>query len=148
MQSDRAKDLPARDGAHDDSKRHPMLQSISAVTLVTTDMARSVAFYRALGFTLRYGGEQEPFTSLIVGPNYLNLMAGKAGERVGTGADGEGRNGWGRVIIYVSDVDAMYEHARLQGFEPDTAPTDAPWGERYFHIDDPDGHPLSFAAPL
>jgi uncharacterized glyoxalase superfamily protein PhnB len=28
------------------------------------------------------------------------------------------------------------------------APSDAPWGERYFHIRDPDGHELSFARRL
>jgi uncharacterized glyoxalase superfamily protein PhnB len=28
------------------------------------------------------------------------------------------------------------------------APTDAPWGERYFHLRDPDGHELSFAKLL
>ncbi|MGH6989660.1 MAG: VOC family protein [Stellaceae bacterium] len=41
-------------------------------------------------------------------------------------------------------------HARLvaEGFRPDTAPRDAEWGERYFHITDPDGHELSFAKPL
>ncbi|MFQ5874387.1 MAG: VOC family protein, partial [Dehalococcoidia bacterium] len=33
------------------------IQSISAITLATNDMARSVRFYRALGFELRYGGE-------------------------------------------------------------------------------------------
>jgi uncharacterized glyoxalase superfamily protein PhnB len=26
-------------------------------------------------------------------------------------------------------------------------PRDAPWGERYFHMRDPDGHELSFARP-
>jgi uncharacterized glyoxalase superfamily protein PhnB len=29
-----------------------------------------------------------------------------------------------------------------------TEPADAPWGERYFHVRDPDGHELSFARPL
>ena len=33
------------------------------------------------------------------------------------------------------------------GLQPDTSPRDAPWGERYFHITDPDGHELSFARP-
>ena len=28
------------------------------------------------------------------------------------------------------------------------APADAPWGERYFHVLDPDGHELSFARLL
>ena len=31
---------------------------------------------------------------------------------------------------------------------PAPAPTDAPWGERYFHLRDPDGHELSFAKLL
>jgi uncharacterized glyoxalase superfamily protein PhnB len=29
-----------------------------------------------------------------------------------------------------------------------TSPRDAEWGERFFHMDDPDGHELSFARPL
>jgi len=28
------------------------------------------------------------------------------------------------------------------------APRDAAWGERFFHLTDPDGHELSFAWPL
>jgi hypothetical protein len=27
-------------------------------------------------------------------------------------------------------------------------PSDAPWGERYFHICEPDGYQLSFATPI
>jgi uncharacterized glyoxalase superfamily protein PhnB len=27
-------------------------------------------------------------------------------------------------------------------------PRDAEWGERFFHLSDPDGHELSFARPL
>ncbi|MDQ3972393.1 MAG: VOC family protein, partial [Thermoproteota archaeon] len=27
-------------------------------------------------------------------------------------------------------------------------PSDAPWGERYFHIQEPDGYQLSFAMPI
>jgi uncharacterized glyoxalase superfamily protein PhnB len=42
----------------------------------------------------------------------------------------------------------MYDRARRAGFTPSTSPTDATWGERYFHILDPDGHELSFARPL
>jgi uncharacterized glyoxalase superfamily protein PhnB len=53
-----------------------------------------------------------------------------------------------RVIFYVDDVDAMYAHVRAQGFTPETPARDAPWGERYFHLTDPDGNALSFARPL
>ena len=45
-------------------------------------------------------------------------------------------------------MDALYERARSAGLEPQAPPRDAEWGERYFHLRDPDGHELSFAAPL
>jgi uncharacterized glyoxalase superfamily protein PhnB len=48
----------------------------------------------------------------------------------------------------VADLDELYEHARAAGFSSATAPGDAEWGERYFHVKDPDGHELSFARPL
>ena len=52
------------------------------------------------------------------------------------------------MIFHVADVDAFHRHAVGQGLKPDFAPRDAEWGERYFHITDPDGHQLSFARPL
>jgi uncharacterized glyoxalase superfamily protein PhnB len=42
----------------------------------------------------------------------------------------------------------MYRKALAAGLTPEFEPADAPWGERYFHIVDPDGHELSFAKPL
>jgi catechol 2,3-dioxygenase-like lactoylglutathione lyase family enzyme len=114
------------------------LNGISAVTLRTSDMRRAVGFYRALGFALVAGGEDASFTTLAAGRGMLNL------ERA---PRYEGRL-WGRVIFHVSDVDACHRRAVAAGFHPDGAPRDAPWGERYFHLRDPDGHELSFARPL
>ena len=117
----------------------PEIRSISAVTFATPDMARAVRFYAALGFSLAYGGETSAFTSFRVGEGSLNLAP----------ADGASLSpGLARVIFYVDDVDAMYAHALARGFTPETAPRDAEWGERYFHLHDPDGHALSFAQPL
>jgi catechol 2,3-dioxygenase-like lactoylglutathione lyase family enzyme len=116
-----------------------MIKSISAITLATHDMARSVAFYTALGFALRYGGADTGFTSFHAGAGYLNLTAAPAERRW---------SWWGRVIFHVDDVDALHGSAVAGGLSPAFAPRDAPWGERYFHITDPDGHELSFARPL
>lgn len=116
-----------------------MIETISAVTLVVADMARAHAFYDAIGFTLRYGGPDAAFTSYTVGTSYLNLQL--VPDRPET-------RGWGRVILYVDDVDAFHRRALTAGYQPATSPGDAPWGERYFHIGDPDGHELSFARPL
>ena len=53
-----------------------------------------------------------------------------------------------RVIFYHSDVDALHASVVAAGYPPKTAPRDADWGERFFHLTDPDGHELSFARPL
>jgi NAD(P)-dependent dehydrogenase (short-subunit alcohol dehydrogenase family) len=45
-------------------------------------------------------------------------------------------------------IAALYERAWALGLHPDNAPRDAAWGERYFHLTDPDGHQLSFAKPI
>ena len=116
----------------------PVIDGLSAITLSTRDMKSAVRFYRALGFSLLYGGENEPFTSFAAGVSFLNLTVETRGPI----------NWWGRVIIYVSDVDAMHRKALAAGFTPESTPSDAPWNERYFHIKDPDGHELSFARPL
>ena len=127
---------------HDEGRDRAATQaidSISAVTLATRDMGRAVRFYQALGFSIRHGGVSAPFTSLHAGTGYLNLIA--------QGPD-RAWSWWGRVIFYAGDVDAVYRAAVAHGLQPHFAPRDAPWGERYFHITDPDGHELSFARPL
>ena len=116
-----------------------MIESIGAVTLATHDMPRAVRFYRALGFEVAHGGEASAFTSLRAGSGHLNLVARPAERRW---------RWWGRVIFHVADVDAFHGRALAAGCRPSTAPRDAAWGERFFHLSDPDGHELSFARPL
>jgi uncharacterized glyoxalase superfamily protein PhnB len=116
-----------------------MIESISAITLATHDMPRAVRFYHSLGFEVLYGGEASSFTSFRAGGGYLNLIAQGEDKRW---------SWWGRVIFHVQDVDATYARAIAAGHQPSTTPRDAEWGERYFHLTDPDGHELSFARPL
>jgi catechol 2,3-dioxygenase-like lactoylglutathione lyase family enzyme len=118
---------------------HPV-QSISAVTLLTTDMPKSVAFYRDLRFEILYGGVDAEFTSFRAGTGFLNLQLS---------SDRHPQQSiWGRVVFWVDDVDEMYRRVLAAGYEPETQPADATWGERYFHVRDPNGHELSFARPL
>ena len=95
------------------------IQHISAVTLAVQDMARSVAFYQAIGLDVLYGGAQATFTSFRLGDSFLNLILTPAYTGLW----------WGRLIFRVDKVDDLH-------------------GERYFHIKDPDGHELSFAQLL
>ena len=115
------------------------IDSINAVTLATHDMPRAVDFYAAAGFRLHYGGRDASFTSFIVGPTYLNLILQPPACTW---------TWWGRVIFKVSDVDALYQRLLSQKLSPSAPPRDADWGERFFHIVDPDGHEISFMQPL
>jgi catechol 2,3-dioxygenase-like lactoylglutathione lyase family enzyme len=125
--------------ASERDSRPALITSISAVTLATHDMARAVGFYAALGFPLRYGGASSSFSSFSAGNGCLNVTT-----------EGSERDWswWGRIIFHVADVDLFYGRALAAGLEPQAPPHDATWGERYFHITDPDGHELSFATPL
>src|SRR6516225_5910290 len=110
------------------------IQHISAVTFAVRDVARSIEFYEKLGFELLYGGERAGFSTLKAGEAFVNLVASSE----------YSPSYWGRVIFRVDDVDGQYRVLRERGLEPQP-PKDAPWGERFFHVLDPDGHELSFA---
>jgi len=115
------------------------IEKVSAITLEVADMQRSVRFYQGvLGLELLFGGPQSGFSSLRLREATFPIINLQQGNPVA---------GWGRIIFYVSDVDAFWNLLKRNGFNPDT-PQDAAWGERYFHFHDPDGHELSFARPL
>jgi len=115
------------------------VQQISAVTLAVRDMARSVEFYESnVGLELLYGGGAASFSSFRIGAGYLNLILAPEADLAW----------WGRLIFYVDDVDALYRRLVDAGLETSSTPADATWGERYFHINDPDGHELSFAKRI
>lgn len=122
------------------SWRHKLpVEKISAVTLRVANMRTSVRFYRdVLGLEIIYGGEDADFSSLRTkegrGP-ILNLERSHPATQ------------WGRLIFYISDVDAFWSYLKEKGLRVEK-PQDASWGERYFHVSDPDGHELSFAHPI
>ena len=118
------------------------IRSIDAITLTATNMAASISFYSALGFTLSFGGDDSEFTTMSIEPNgpHVNLIFRPSDNDINTT--------WGRVIFHVDDVDDLHHQAVAAGLTPQNEPTNASWGERYFAIFDPTGHDISFAKPL
>jgi catechol 2,3-dioxygenase-like lactoylglutathione lyase family enzyme len=115
------------------------IEKISAVTLKVAIMRNSVQFYKdVLGMEIVFGGEDAFFSSLRAQHGSAPILNLEQGRSV---------PGWGRMIFYVADVDAFWEYLRGKGLNPES-PRDASWGERYFHMSDPDGHELSFARPI
>jgi catechol 2,3-dioxygenase-like lactoylglutathione lyase family enzyme len=127
------------------------VNKISAVTLLIKDMGRSCNFYSKIpGFKLAYGGSHDDFfTTYEIGENtsfYLNLELFK----LNGNSKYEYSKNLVKIILHTDDVDKLYYYfkndpiiSNLISFENE--PTDASWGERYFHIRDPDGYLLSFA---
>jgi catechol 2,3-dioxygenase-like lactoylglutathione lyase family enzyme len=118
----------------------PEIEGLNAVTLATADMAAAVRFYETAGFAVVAGGAGAAFTTLRAGAGFLNLQLDP--EHAPVPAI------WGRAIFWVADVDATHAALVAAGFSPSTVPSDAAWGERYFHVLDPSGHEISFARPL
>ena len=122
------------------------MSKISAVTLLVSDMKMSIDFYSKIpNFKVVYGGPDAQFTSFLIDDtvkSYLNLKLGKIHS-----------TDFGRIIFYTEDVDNLFAYmqddkiiSELGKFE--SKPENAIWGERFFHILDPDGYKLSFATPL
>jgi len=136
----------ARDSGGDEERQRidetrDLTLSINAITLMTHDMEASAAFYEALGLQERWRGDDPPFRTYQIGAHgALNLQGVDATTPIGTP--------WGRPIIYVASVDAMYARALEAGYQPESPPSDADWNERFFQIKDPAGHELAFARPL
>ncbi len=129
------------------------VHKISAITLVINDMNRSCKFYSKIpGFKLTYGGSpSDLFTSYEIGnsAHYLNLELSK------TRHNNKERDirTVGKIILHTEDVDELYLYFKndktiSQLILFDNEPSNASWGERYFHIQDPDGYLLSFAKTL
>lgn len=132
-------DAPTRDRGDAASDATGVVRGIGAITLATHQMAAAVRFYRTLGFEVTGGGPSAEFTTLDAGAIKLNLAAVTEDVRW---------SWWGRIIVYVDDVDAMHRRLTARGVPASFPPRDAPWGERFFHLSDPDGHEVSLAAPL
>jgi len=122
------------------------VSKISAVTLLVSDMKRSVDFYSKIpNFKIVYGGPDTQFTSFLIDDtvkSYLNLKLNKTHS-----------TDFGRIIFYTDDVDELFAYMQndktvsgLGKFE--SKPQDAIWGERFFHPLDPDGYKMSFATPI
>jgi catechol 2,3-dioxygenase-like lactoylglutathione lyase family enzyme len=126
---------------------------ISAVTLLIKNMETSCSFYSQIpGFKLVYGGSSnDTFTTFEIGEripkDYLNL------ELNDITTNKSSRKHFGRIIFHTVNVDKLYSYMKnnpnvsnIISFEEE--PKDASWGERYFHIREPDGYQLSFATPI
>jgi catechol 2,3-dioxygenase-like lactoylglutathione lyase family enzyme len=137
---------------------------ISAITLKVKDMEKSCQLYLKIpGFRLTYGGApSDSFTTFEIGKEsntYLNLELIEDPDRSydfykkSNLEKTKGSEDFGRIIFHVEDVDRLYSYMKHDEYISksivfEDEPTNAPWGERFFHIRELNGYQLSFAQPL
>jgi len=121
-------------------------------------MEKSCKFYSIIpGFKVAYGGSSsDSFTTFEIGEGstykmYLNLEVKRNIDS--TIRHNSDKMDFGRIIFYSVDVDELYSRltndasiSELVSFENE--PMNASWGERFFHMRDPDGYQLSFAMRI
>jgi len=110
---------------------------LNQVTLPSTDVARSAAFYRALGFT-------QIVSSL---PSYARFecpvgVATFSLHQVASVPENSG------VVVYFEcvDLDATCQQLKDRGFVFDAPPTDQSWLWREAYLRDPDGNVICRAG--
>ncbi len=115
------------------------LTQINNVMLGTTDLARSLAFYRdTLGLAVQF--EMPGFVFLNAGGVTLSLSTTHA--KLATPVAG------GTEIVFgVADVTAAHEALRARGVEFLNAPRNVTGDQWAANFRDPDGHLLSIFGP-
>jgi hypothetical protein len=140
---------------------------ISAITLRVKDMEKSCILYSKFpGFSLTYGGKpSDRFTTFEIGKGsktttYLNLEVIIEDDESSSDFDkkpnlGKTRDSedFGRIIFHTENVDTLYSYMKQDEYISksvvfENEPTNAPWGERFFHIRELNGYQLSFAQPM
>ncbi|MEU0302488.1 VOC family protein [Streptomyces sp. NPDC006175] len=127
-----------------------MTPRLDAISVVTADMAASLAFYRRLGLDIPAGAESAPHVEVAL-PGGQRLLwdtedvirsfdpgwtAPKGGERLGLAF----------LCDSPAEVDAVYAELTAAGYESGLEPWDAVWGQRYAVVLDPDGCGVSLFA--
>ncbi|MBA8822879.1 catechol 2,3-dioxygenase-like lactoylglutathione lyase family enzyme [Saccharopolyspora lacisalsi] len=127
-----------------------MTMQFSALGLVADDMAKTLAFYRLLGLDIPAGADAEPHVDVIV-PGGVRLMWDTAEAVRSIDPTWKPPSGGHRVALAFdcgspAAVDSAYAEITAAGHAGHHAPWDAPWGQRYATVLDPDGNPVDLFA--
>lgn len=125
--------------------------SLQAIGIVSSDLKKSVKFYKILGVNLKP----------VMVPTHLE---GKTPSGVDIMVDDvksikkiypkwkKPKGSSGVTLCFKqnspADVDKIYKRVIKAGFKSVNKPWDAFWGQRYANVSDPDGNQIDLYAPL
>jgi len=123
---------------------------LNAFGIVTSDMARSISFYRLLGLDVPETPDEGHVDALL--PNGLRLMLDSEevirSFRLGWSRETGNQLSLAFECARPAEVDETYARMTGAGFEGEKEPWDAFWGQRYAQLRDPDGVPVDLYASL
>lgn len=124
---------------------------IDAVSVTSTDLAKTVAFYTALGFSFPEYGPNEDHLEAHAEPGEVRLMIDSATlveSIIGTKPVPANHSSFALLCESPEEVDRHAKSVADAGFTVTKEPWDAFWGQRYAIVTDPDGYSVDLFARL
>jgi catechol 2,3-dioxygenase-like lactoylglutathione lyase family enzyme len=123
---------------------------LNAIGIVTSDMARSIRFYRLLGLDVPETPDEGHVDTFL--PNGVRFMLDTE-EVVRSFRPAWSRERGNQIALAfecesAAQVDDTYRRVVDGGFHGEKEPWDAFWGQRYAQLADPDGNPVDLHAAL
>lgn len=138
-----------RDNAYRDAMSVRLKATV--VEIVSNDINKSLAFYRLLGLGIPDDPDGPHVEVQLPGGNRLAFDTEEtiAGMHPGwTPPQSEGRVALAFETGSPREVDELFEKLTTAGHPSRLSPFDAPWGQRYATVADPDGTNVDLFAPL
>ncbi|GAB2632268.1 VOC family protein [Prescottella soli] len=127
-----------------------MIPQLNAIGLVTTDLEASLRFYRLLGLDIPADAALQPHVEVVAGGVRLMWDTVEVVESFGgpyTPPTGDSRVSLAFECGGPARVDEVWARLAEAGYG-EVEPFDAPWGQRYATVKDPDGNGVDLFAPL
>jgi catechol 2,3-dioxygenase-like lactoylglutathione lyase family enzyme len=127
-----------------------MTPRLDATSLIVSDMAASLAFYRRLGLDIPADADTAPHVEVPL-PGGLRVLwdtedVVRSFDPGFTKPGAGGRIGLAFLCDSPAEVDATYASLTGAGYRGHLKPWDAVWGQRYAVVLDPDGCEVSLFA--
>ncbi|MFG1608767.1 VOC family protein [Actinoplanes sp. NPDC049265] len=126
-----------------------MAPTFNAIGLAAADMATTLAFYRALGLDIPAEQDTAPHAEAVL-PGGIRLMFDSYASLEELDPDWtpgpEGAGGLAFLCDVPAEVDEVHAGLVKAGYASHKEPWDAPWGQRYAQIKDPDGRVVDLFA--
>jgi uncharacterized glyoxalase superfamily protein PhnB len=127
---------------------------VDAFGIVVSDMARALAFYRALGLDIPADADGAPHAEVELAGGLRLMFDTEDTVRsfdpswTAPAAGSSSRMGLALLCDSPGEVDAVHAAMVEAGHRSHHDPWDAFWGQRYATLLDPDGNPVDLFAPL